>query len=166
MVLNLTNTTGGVTSSSAKCFEWVSEVCTGFTPYEVHWLNRYGGFDSWTFTSKSKINTELTQATFKNDADEILSSTIVKNTYKRFVQPFHTQQKETYSLNSQNLYGWEYEGMEDLKKSPEVYLKLNGNFYSVTVKGNSTIRNHRAEEGDIFNMSINLTLDNSEQRQW
>ena len=166
MAIYFRNNTLSKTASIVKLFEWVPEVCSGYTPYEVHFLNKYGGFDSYTFTAKSRIDTNVNQATFKNQATDISGIAIVDKTSKRFIQPFHTQLSEMYTLNSQTLREWEYNGLKELLTSPEIYVVIDGDFYSVVVEGNKTIRNYRTEEGETFNLKVRFKLDNSELRQW
>jgi hypothetical protein len=155
-----------VALTQAKLFKIDWGPCVGYTNYEVHWVNRFDGFDSWVFQAKSMINTSVVQETFKNEAVELSGSSVVNVTSKRFVQPFHTQLADNYTLNTRNLRQWEYEGLRDLITSPEIYMLLDGNFYSVVVERNEVVRNFRDEEGRVFNLKIVLKLDNSEQRQW
>lgn len=166
MTLHFHNAGLNKTLTMAKTFQFGSDSCTGFTSYEVHWLNRYGGFDSWIFTGKSKINRIVNQATFKNEATGIIGDSFDEKTSKRFEQPFFTKLVDSYTLNTQNLKEWEYAGLMDLKYSPEVYIKIDGSFYSVVLKDNSVVRNHRTEEGGVYNMAIKVNIDNSESRQW
>lgn len=154
--------------SAAKLFEidWTS--CAGYTPYEVHWLNRYGGFDVWTFTRGSTSETMLRQASYKSDAPviNVSGNSITNEISARTVRPFYTKLKDTYELNSDNLLEWEYEGMRDLLSSPEVYIVIGGQFYSATVKDNSTIRNKRAQDFEVITMTVKLEVDTNEERQW
>jgi len=163
----------------AKLFKINHAPCEVFTNYEVHWLNRFGGFDSWRFEAKSMHNTTVVQGTYKNEAVEISGTDILSNnTYQRRIRPFHTQLAEEYLLNSNNLRQWEYEGLRDLLTSPEVYMRIaqspdeadeanrNYQYFSAVITKNQTVRNFRNEEGGIFNMKVNIKIDTSEQRQW
>lgn len=166
MAVWIYSSTASIALTSAKLFELDWDACFGYTNYEVHWLNRYGGFDSYTFNNRSIYKTEVKQSTYKNDAIEISGTSIVNTTSKRNVIPFFTKLKENYEINSNNLKQWEYEGMRDLLTSPEVYIILNGDFYSATIMDNKQITNFRDEDGEVYQMSFKLQIDTNETRQW
>ena len=137
--------------------------CEAYDNYEVHWCNRYGGFDSWVFDRRSRSQTEVIQNVYKNDPFDISSPT--PTTTGRYVKPNFTQLAETYDLNSRNLKTWEYEGLKDLLTSPEIYIKVGTAFYSATVQEKQTYQNYKQSDS-IFNMNVKLKIDNNEQRQW
>lgn len=144
-------------------FELDWNACTPFTSYEVHWLNRYGGFDSWIFNRRSKHNTQVETAKYKNDPFDIISPTPTTN--QRYVKSNYTQLTETYELNTNNLQEWEYSGIKDLFASPEVYIRIGGDFYSATVEGKQQYQNYISTDG-IYNVNVALKIDTNEQRQW
>jgi len=137
--------------------------CESYESYEVHWLNRYGGFDSWVFDRRSRSQTEVIQNVYKNDPFDISSPT--PTTTGRYAKPNFTQLADTYDLNSRNLKPWEYEGLKDLLTSPEIYIKVGTSFYSATVQEKQTYQNYKQSDS-IFNMNVKLKIDNNEQRQW
>lgn len=137
--------------------------CEAYDNYEVHWCNRYGGFDSWVFDRRSRSQTEVIQNVYKNDPFDISSPT--PTTTGRYVKPNFTQLSDTYDLNSRNLKPWEYEGLKDLLTSPEIYIKVGTAFYSATVQEKQTYQNYKQSDS-IFNMNVKLKIDNNEQRQW
>lgn len=153
-------------NSAARLYQIDWTPCEAYTNYEVHWLNRYGGFDSWVFTKRSKHDTMVMQSKFKNQAVPITSSATAHKTHQRRVQPFHTQLKETWTMNTRNLRQWEYEGMRDLLTSPEIYILIDSSWYSITLTNLNRIRNYRTEESGVFNMTIEFEIDLSEERQW
>lgn len=146
-------------------FDWTP--CDAFQSYEVHWLNRYGGFDSWVFNRNSKESIQVTQESFKSSPFDIDSGDHVPSA--RYIKPFHTQIADVIDMNTQNLKEWEYQGIRDLFTSPEVYVKVatpsTEYFVSAVVLNNSVVQNKRSQDG-IFNVNVQLKIDNSEQRQW
>lgn len=137
--------------------------CNAYDNYEVHWLNRYGGFDSWVFSRRSTSEYQVEQEAFKVNPFDISSP--APTTTQRYVKPFYTQMVEVLELNSDNLSVWEYSGLKDVFTSPEIYVKIDNKFYSAMVQDYSTVRNYKQSDG-VFNAKLKLSIDNSEQRQW
>ena len=57
------------------------------------------------------------------------------------------------------------DGLKDLFTSPEVYWKSDSGFVSVNTE-TRVFERKKAEDGKIFNVTINMTVDNSDERQW
>ena len=142
------------------------DVCnTNYTAYELHWLNRWGGFDSFVFDGKSNQDTDINRTFAKYATDRISGTTLVYTTSAQRTRAFHTGTSESYSLNSRLLQDFEVSGLEDLISSPEVYWKSPEGFVSVNVGGN-VYEHSRAENGKVFNLSLDMTINNSDERQW
>jgi len=151
----------------AYLFELDWTPCNAYTHFEVHWLNQYGGFDSWVFNRASKSTTDVIQQTHKVNPFDVSNPT--PNPSARSVKPHFTQLTETIEMNTQNLKQWEYDGLKQILTSPEIYVKVstpNNEYYvSAVVQDANTFRNYKTQDG-IFNMNLKLKIDNSEQRQW
>jgi len=143
----------------------LDECSTSYTSYELHWLNRWGGFDSFVFDGKSERNTDVSKTYAKHAADRVSGSSLSYTTSAQRTRSFNTSTSESYSLNSRLLYDYEVKGLEDLITSPEVYYRSEDGFVSVNVAGN-TYKHSRAEDGKVFNLSLEMTIDNSDERQW
>jgi hypothetical protein len=138
---------------------------TNYTNYELHWLNRWGGFDSFVFDGKSDERTTINKTFAKYATDRISGSTLSYTTSAQRTRAFHTGTSESYTLNSRLLYDFEVNGLEDLISSPEVYYRAAEGFVSVNVSGN-VYEHSKAENGKVFNLSLNMTIDNSDESQW
>jgi len=136
-----------------------------YTDYELHWLNRKGGYDSYTFTGKSNQTTNIKKNFAKYNTRTIGASSITHNTYAQRKRAFHTGLSDSYNLNSRLLKDFEVEGLEDLFSSPEVYWKNDANFVSVNVTG-STFEHAKSENGQVYSMQLTMEIDNSDKRQW
>ena len=136
-----------------------------YTDYELHWLNRYGAYDSYTFTGKSNQTTDIKKTFAKYNTRTISGTSIKNNTYAQRKRAFNTALKDNYTLNSRLLKDFEVEGLEDLFSSPEVYWKDDTNFVSVNVIG-STYRHAKSEDGKVYSLAVQMEVDNSDTRQW
>jgi hypothetical protein len=138
---------------------------TNYTAYELHWLNRWGGFDSFVFDGKSVQNTTVNKTFAKYATSRISGTTLSYTTSAQRTRAFNTSTSESYNLNSRLLYDFEVNGLEDLITSPEVYYRAAEGFVSVNVVGN-IYEHSKSENGKVFNLELNMTIDNSDERQW
>ena len=143
----------------------LDECDTEYTSYELHWLNRWGGFDSFVFDGKSNQTTEINKTFAKYSPDRISGTSLNYSTSAQRTRAFHTGTTESYSLNSRLLKDFEINGLEDLVSSPEVYWKNEAGFVNVNVRGN-TFEHMKSENGLVFSLALEMTIDNSDERQW
>tara|TARA_R110000803_G_scaffold139490_2_gene206128 strand:- start:96 stop:1343 length:1248 start_codon:yes stop_codon:yes gene_type:complete len=143
----------------------LDECTTNYTNYELHWLNRWGGFDSFVFDGKSKQETQIDKTYAKYATDRVSGTSLNYSTSAQRTRAFNTSTSESYELNSRLLHDYEVKGLEDLVSSPEVYYRSAEGFVSVNVNG-STYEHSRAENGQVFNLALTMTIDNSDERQW
>lgn len=162
--LRILNFTEDVWATKTIMFE-IDDCENTYTDYELHWLNRKGGYDSFTFSGKSNQTTSINKNFAKYNTRTIGASSITHNTYAQRKRAFHTSLKDNYSLNSRLLKDFEVEGLEDLFSSPEVYWKYDANFVSVNVTGN-TFEHAKSENGKVYSMEVSMEVDNSDKRQW
>lgn len=156
-------------SFSAPISKWyfyeIDDCDTNYTPYELHWLNRWGGFDSFVFDGKSRESSNIKKTFAKYSTDRISGTSLQYTTSAQRTRAFNTSVNESYSLNSMLLSDFESNGLEDLISSPEVYWKSPAGFVNVNVAG-TTYERKRAENGKVFSLALTMTIDNSDKRQW
>lgn len=162
--LRILNFTEDVWATKTIMFE-VDDCENTYTDFELHWLNRKGGWDSFVFSGKSNQTTNIKKNFAKYNTRTIGASSITHNTYAQRKRAFHTSLTDNYRLNSRLLKDFEVEGLEDLFSSPEVYWKYDTNFVSVNVTG-STFEHAKSENGQVYSMELNMEVDNSDKRQW
>ena len=162
--LRILNFTEDVWATKTIMFE-IDDCENTYTDYELHWLNRKGGYDSFVFSGKSNQTTNITKNFAKYNTRTIGASSITHNTYVQRKRAFHTSLKDNYALNSRLLKDFEVEGLEDLFSSPEVFWKNGSNFMAVNVTG-STFEHAKSENGQVYSMEVSMEVDNSDKRQW
>jgi hypothetical protein len=102
--------------------------------YELQWLNRTGGWDSYIFTGKSKKRTIADKKFLKNDITRRISgTTIVNDSYARRKKQFETDVTEEFTIREGNMSSIDYNGLEDLFTSPNVFWNDSGTWRSVNV---------------------------------
>jgi hypothetical protein len=162
--LRILNFTEDVWATKTIMFE-IDDCDKSYTDFELHWLNRKGGWDSFTFDGKSNQTTNITKNFAKYNTRTIGASSITHNTYAQRKRAFHTSITDNYRLNSRLLKDFEVEGLEDLFSSPEVFWKNGSNFMAVNVTG-STFEHAKSENGQVYSMEVSMEVDNSDKRQW
>jgi len=150
----------------SKAYLYELDDCnTNYTPFELHWLNRWGGFDSFVFDGKSNQTTEVNKTFAKYSPDRVSGTSLNYSTSAQRTRAFNTATSESYNLNSRLLQDFEVSGLEDLISSPEVYWRSDAGFVSVNVSGR-TYQHAKSENGLVYSLALDMTIENSDERQW
>jgi len=139
--------------------------CSRFESFEIHWLNRAGGWDSKIFNKRSRHFTEIEKKGYNISSLPISGSSIVHNSYDIKGRNNVITTKESYSLNSDNLQSWELQGLEDLATSPLVYWNSSDGFINI-VPMMPESHEHKINTVDkLFNFGFTFEIDNQDIRQ-
>ena len=163
LLVSLWNNSNQQTQSYLYEIDW--SPCSRFDSYEIHWLNRLGGWDSWIFNKRSRHSTEIERQGYNPTFLPISGSTISRNSYDITGRNYVVSTKENYILNSNYLKAWELEGLEDLITSPSVYWNSSDGFINIAIK-EPNIFEHKTNTVDkLFNLSFSFEIDNQDIRQ-
>lgn len=126
----------------------VSCDCTAFTPYRFAWLNRLGGFDTFTFRLQNTrtINTkskEFTRflSTMKQDSGGAYYFGYSLGERGRTV--YVNDVTEAFTVVSQWQTQEEHDWLLELFTSPAVYLVSGGVFDPIIITSNSVTRRNK-----------------------
>lgn len=151
---------------ASKVYLYELEDCdTNYTEYELHYLNSEGGFDSFVFDGKSREETNISKTFAKYSADRISGTSLNYSTSAQRTRAFDTSLSDVYNINSRLLNDFEMDGLKDLATSPEVYWRTDSGFVSVNIEA-QTYERKKSEDGKVFSLSLQMTVDNSDKRQW
>lgn len=147
---------------------WVKKdtLCSTHTEYRLHFKNKWGGFDSFTFTKASQINTDITRRMYEKVMGQHQSS--IEYTYlenERFKTNFYTGYDQTIRLNSDWISEAQSVWLQELLTCPEIYLddSTPGLTPVNIIDTKYTQRKHATDK--IFNLSIEIQFTFSETRQ-
>jgi len=112
-----------------------------YTNIPIHFLNRWGLFDSHRFDLVSKLSMDIDRKSFTerdykfngNSVDYISTN----NVYYGGKINYSNSATWTYKLNSTPLDDAEWVWIADLMQSPQILLEYDGYFYPVTIKRTS-----------------------------
>lgn len=144
----------------------INDWCSKYDRYVVHFLNRLGNFDSYTFNL-------LSTDTAKKEVKEYRKNPFYLDTTNSYVYSNSKSERQNYStivtnsvkLNSDwvsdDVYAW----LKDLFMSPKVYIEdSGGNLYSATVKDKDWTK-RKSVNDKVFNITIELEYDYQDIRQ-
>lgn len=140
-----------------------------FDPFRLHFLNRLGGYDAFTFTKLSRKFSEVERQSYQKRTGSV--DTLGNNylsTPGRFDpsrMQYGGQVTERYTLNSDWITDAQAVWLEDLYSAPLVYLESNNEawgatasnpvFIPVSLKTNS-FETQQRKNGKLFNVSIEI----------
>jgi len=135
-------------------FTYVIGPCQRFNSIPVHFINKYGGIDSYTFTMKNRKRANVEREVFGYNSDVYATTTYNKVWAGSF--------DYVYALNSDWLTDAESEWLIELVRSGQVWLELDGQLVEAVVNANAyqfvTRRNDRLTQ---LQLEIAVAYDNN-----
>jgi hypothetical protein len=137
----------------------VNIVCNGmYENYMIHFMNQWGGFESFLFNKVSKKTIEVERKSWNQLAYRINGSGVVSvktgNVMHKQKTQFAERFKEKLRLNSDWVTDSDYEFLQQLITSADVYVEDAGTFYPVMITNNNYDRKIHLVDG-----LINFTID-------
>ena len=128
--------------------------CQRFDSIPVHFVNKYGGIDSYTFTMKNRKRANIQREVFGYNSDVYATTTYNKVWAGSF--------DFVYALNSDWLTDAESEWLIEMVRSGYVWLELGGQLVEAVVNANQyqfvTRRNDRLTQ---LQLEVAVAYDNS-----
>jgi hypothetical protein len=153
-----TSTTSYSVQIGTKTYS-ISIVCEGlYQNYFVHFLNKWGGYETMMFNKVSRKTYEIERKSWKQLPYRVSSSGVVSvlNNYTMYKQQtqFAGRFREKLRLNTDWLSDAEYQWLAQLVTSPEVFVEDAGELYPVVMTANNyEFREH------IVDGLINLAVE-------
>jgi hypothetical protein len=132
-----------------------------YESYNLHFLNRVGGYDTMKFGLVNKRNSEYEKSYFRRNEWQLTGSNMSKvDSYNRYNESninYNIQHKNSYHLISNWVSGQDYEWLAQLVSSPIVYMEVQGAYFPVTIVNNNY--NYKLEISDkLFNFEIDVEV--------
>lgn len=140
-----------------------------YTPYTLHFLNQYGGFESKIFSKVSRRMVEVSKKDFGKipytvDGSGNVAFRNSNGVYNETRSVYSSQYVEKMTLNSDLLTDGEYTWLEELIVSPLVYMQDGAYFYPILIK-DSNYEPKKVINDDLTNLVINIEFGNQLQAQ-
>jgi len=144
--------------------------CDTYTNYEILWLNRLGGIDSYVFTGRPYKNYEWENSRYMRNTVSINTdgSTITDNLHARKMGTDSTRTKRKYKVNSRIIPAWMAEGFADLFSSPMVWWRrtteTSNQLIQIVPQGSMyEVKNSVGDKA--FNIELDFVIDSKDVRQ-
>lgn len=157
------NATNQLTATYLFEIDWAP--CSRFDSFEIHWLNRVGGWDNWIFDKRSNKETVISRKEFNPTKIPISGDTIVHNSYDISNKNFIVSTKEKYTVQSDWLSQANYAAMEDLITSPLIYWNSADGFINIAINNPETFIKKINTVDKLFNIRFDFEIDNQDRRQ-
>ena len=158
-------TTPSATASETRWFTKDTK-CTQQTEYRLHFLNKLGGFDSFTFTGASHISTDIKRKKYEKPSGKFTSSSAYGYVAKDQGDiNFYTELKDTIKLESdwqnEDVFAW----LEELVSSPVIFHDDSTyGLVPVNVIETKHTRKKRISE-KLFNLTLSIQYSHNRFRQ-
>jgi hypothetical protein len=140
--------------------------CHKYAPTRLHWLNRSGGFDAWTFDMKSYDEDSVDRRQFKQQKNVLTGGSYGYDIMSRGTTDYHIKVETTRTIATDNLTDAELEHLRGLISSPVVFIESGSSYVAVNVNTKSW-RQKRGVQDGVFNLEMEIqgSLDNFMQGQ-
>ena len=132
-----------------------------FQQYNLHFLNRLGGWDTMNFALANKRSSQFNRTSYRKSPYRLVGNTMTSiDTYNRFNETttnYAIQHIDKYHLTSDWLSQQDYDWVAQLVSSPIVYMEVQGAFFPVTIS--STNFDYKLVASDrLFNFEIDIEV--------
>lgn len=136
--------------TSEKFRIYIDRTCSQFTPVRLHWLNRFGAFDSFTFTLLSETSGTVERVNYSKQLGEWNGTSYDYNLNDGRKRTASTMVTETLLINSdwihQDVQNWLVQG---LTYSPMVFMEVGTKLEPVQIQTNQFRLKQRFKDGLI-----------------
>ena len=152
-------------SSISKNYRYnITEVCSKHTPVRLHFLNRLGGYDSFTFDLLNTFTSNIERKEYRQNLGGFVGSTYTYDIKDKSATIFDTQIKTTQVLNSNWITDTEAGWLEQLLTSPDVYMEVGTQLQAVNITDSSYTQKKTVND-QLFNLTVTIEKSFLKQRQ-
>ena len=161
--IQLKKSTGAVMSQ--PYIRYVYDECVRFDEFDLCWLNRWGGKDSFRCTMITDESVESVKQTYKKSVYGMSAGSWTKDTNARAYNNYSTVSSDIWTLRTNFLTDDEAELFRDLFDSPVITLRDGTKQYEVNFIGSTVFEKRRIEQENLIKFEIKVRFAESYQRQ-
>ena len=148
----------------------VNIVCEGlYTNYHVHFMNKYGGYETMLFNKVSRKSYAVERKTYQQLPYRVSSSGVVSvktgNVMYQQKTDFAGRFTEKMKLNTDWLSDTDYQWLAQLVTSPNVYVEDSGTIYPVSISSTNYEFKQHIVDG-LINLMIEVDFATSYKTQF
>lgn len=145
---------------------YLDDFCSNYDRYVLHFLNRLGNYDSFTFNKLSRPTFENKQSKYKKYPLSNISNKLSYNSYDSDTANYSTVITDKLLLNSKFITEAQMIWLTDLLNSPSVYLENSDNeLYAVELTSRGPFEEKKKANDKIFNLTIEVEYSFEDTRQ-
>ncbi len=138
------------------------QVCNPkFRQYNLHFLNRLGGFDTMGFRLVNKRRSEFQRSSYRRNPYQLTGSQMKNidayNKYNETTFNFAVQHTDYYMLTSDWVNDQDYAWLAQLVASPLVYMEVQGAYFPVTIRNTNYQYKYKVAD-KLFNFDIEVEV--------
>jgi hypothetical protein len=145
----------------SRKLQFIQKCYPKYKQYNLHFLNRLGGWDTMKFALVNRRSTELQRASYRRNDWQLsgnsMSNIDAYNKYNETTLNYAIQHKDRFHLISDWVSQQDYEWLGQLFASTIVYMEVQGAYFPVTIS--STNYEYKLETSDkLFNFEIDIEV--------
>ena len=138
------------------------QVCNPkYRQYNLHFLNRLGGYDTMAFRLVNKRRSEFNRASYRRNPYQLSNGTMTNidtyNKYNETTYNFAIQHTDYYMLTSDWVNDMDYAWLAQLIASPIVYMEVHGAYFPVTIRNTNYQYKYKVSDG-LFNFDLEVEV--------
>lgn len=154
----------GTVTSETKTYT-IDRTCSKYPLYEVYFLNKLGGYDTFDFFMKSNWKSDIKRESYKKNLGELTSASAFSyNRNQRAVKDYSTTIEDTLTLRSDFVNEATQNWLEELVTSPDVYVLRDGEHIPVNIVSSQFERKQSINE-KLFTLTIDVKFSYKRFRQ-
>lgn len=145
----------------SRKLQFIQKCYPKYKQYNLHFLNRLGGWDTMKFALVNKRSTEVQRASYRRNDWQLSGNTMTNidsyNKYNETTLNYAIQHKDKFHLVSDWVSEQDYEWLAQLFASTITYMEVQGAYFPVTIS--STNYEYKLESSDkLFNFEIDIEI--------
>jgi len=145
----------------SRKLQFIQKCYPKYKQYNLHFLNRLGGWDTMKFALVNKRSTEVQRASYRRNDWQLSGNTMTNidayNKYNETTLNYAIQHKDKFHLVSDWVTERDYEWLAQLFASTITYMEVQGAYFPVTIS--SSNYEYKLETSDkLFNFEIDIEV--------
>ena len=138
------------------------QVCNPkYRQYNLHFLNRLGGYDTMAFRLVNRRRSEFTRTSYRRNPYQLSNGEMTNidtyNKYNETTYNFAIQHYDFYNLTSDWVDDQDYAWLAQLVASSIVYMEVQGAFFPITIRNTNYQYKYQIADG-IFNFDLEVEV--------
>ena len=145
----------------SRKLKFIQKCYPKFKQYNLHFLNRLGGWDTMKFALVNRRSTELQRASYRRNDWQLSGNRMTNidtyNKYNETTLNYAIQHKDKFKLISDWVTYQDYEWLAQLVASTITYVEVQGAYFPVTISSNTY--EYKVKNSDkLFNFEIDIEV--------